>query len=309
MGTVESTNDFVGKGGDALLVTLSEEDSTEAIPESLQPAVTAPDSFWRYHADSLVERYLSRASRVYSSIYSSSYSSPLSLGIPRLLDTWTLTKPTKATETFIEEVAALVDFLETPSEDGEPKFGAFDLQGLHEVKAHYGADSEQYQSAKETLNAFFQSALAKPNLNFAIVTHPSSAMNAKRQPPPSQSPLPMPQEPIGSFARCFQSESACVNGTSSCSDHGACVQAKAQGQGGCWVCACAATRSEKGKVETWAGQACERKDVSGPFVLLTGTVITLILLIAGSVGLLFGIDADKLPSTLTGAVAPGLKRD
>ncbi|KZT29180.1 hypothetical protein NEOLEDRAFT_1239182 [Neolentinus lepideus HHB14362 ss-1] len=310
MDSMQSASDFVGKGGNALLVTMAEEDSREAIPASLQPAITAPDAFWRQSADSLVDHYLSRASRVYSSIYSSSHSAPLSLGFPRLLDTWTLTEPTKATETFIEEVSTLVDFLETDSQYGESKFGAFDLQSLHEIKAHYGLDSEQYESAKETLNAFFQSCLAKPNLNLAIVTRPSSAENVRRQPPPSQTPMPVPQEPIGSFARCFQTESACVNDTSSCSGHGACVQAKqAEGQGGCWVCACAATLNQKGKKEVWAGQACERKDVSGPFVLLSGTVIALVLLIAGSIVLLFGIDADKLPSTLTGAVAPGLKRD
>jgi hypothetical protein len=44
-------------------------------------------------------------------------------------------------------------------------------------------------------------------------------------------------------------------------------------------------------------------------VLLGGTVIVLILLVAGSVALLSGVGSQELPSTLTGAVAGGLKRE
>lgn len=46
-----------------------------------------------------------------------------------------------------------------------------------------------------------------------------------------------------------------------------------------------------------------------PFVLLTGTVVLLILLVGGSVALLTTIGANDLPSTLTGGVAGGSKRD
>lgn len=46
-----------------------------------------------------------------------------------------------------------------------------------------------------------------------------------------------------------------------------------------------------------------------PFVLLTGTTIALILLVAGSIALLAAVGATTLPSTLTGAVAGGAKRE
>lgn len=46
-----------------------------------------------------------------------------------------------------------------------------------------------------------------------------------------------------------------------------------------------------------------------PFVLLTGTAVVLILLVAGSVALLSAIGSNELPSTLTGGVAHGSKRD
>ena len=45
-----------------------------------------------------------------------------------------------------------------------------------------------------------------------------------------------------------------------------------------------------------------------PFVLLTGTAIGLIFLVAGSVALLSAAGSSPLPSTLTGGVA-GSKRD
>lgn len=44
-----------------------------------------------------------------------------------------------------------------------------------------------------------------------------------------------------------------------------------------------------------------------PFVLLSGTVIALILLVGASVALLTGIGEQELPSTLTGGVAPTRK--
>lgn len=46
-----------------------------------------------------------------------------------------------------------------------------------------------------------------------------------------------------------------------------------------------------------------------PFVLLAGTVVALILLVGGSVALLSAIGSEELPSTLSGGVAGGLKRE
>ena len=77
---------------------------------------------------------------------------------------------------------------------------------------------------------------------------------------------------------------------------------------------------------TWAGQSCERQDISGyvnsapysllwlnslcnsPFVLLSGTVIVIILLFIGSVSLLYGVGEQPLPSTLL-ATAVNMKKE
>ena len=44
-------------------------------------------------------------------------------------------------------------------------------------------------------------------------------------------------------------------------------------------------------------------------MLLGVTVVALILLVAGSVGLLTAVGSQELPSTLTGGVAGGSKRE
>ena len=46
-----------------------------------------------------------------------------------------------------------------------------------------------------------------------------------------------------------------------------------------------------------------------PFVLLAGTTIGLLIVIISSVGLLYKVGETELPSTLTGTVGGGLKRD
>ena len=48
---------------------------------------------------------------------------------------------------------------------------------------------------------------------------------------------------------------------------------------------------------------------SRPFVLLAGTTIGLLIVIFGSIGLLYTVGETALPSTLTGNVGGGLKRD
>jgi len=68
------------------------------------------------------------------------------------------------------------------------------------------------------------------------------------------------------------------------------------------------TVSDKGKKQTWVGEMCERKDISGPFVLITGTVIGLLLLIGGSISLLYNVGEHELPSTLLGGVV-GVRKD
>jgi hypothetical protein len=158
----------------------------------------------------------------------------------------------------------------TVIESDEPGvFGALSLQGLDDLRMEYGRESEIYGVAAESTRALFESAIANDKkLSLALITFPStlsfSTINDKRQQPPEQSPfpLPSPQQPISGISTCFTTAEACGNATDGCSGHGSCLQANKIGRM-CFVCACSATKDdETGKLEEWAGEACERKDIS-----------------------------------------------
>ncbi len=171
------------------------------------------------------------------------------------------------TETFVSELSALIVFLESDDLSWD-RFGAFHITGLRTIADAYGRESEQYTLAASSLTAALRSALGKkPHLNMVVFTHPETTRaNAgshveKRQ---DQSPLPspVPLPPVGSDALCFTSEEICSNSTDACSSHGTCVEAIRAGRT-CFTCACEATLDSAGRTQYWAGNKCERMDVSG----------------------------------------------
>jgi hypothetical protein len=156
--------------------------------------------------------------------------------------------------------------------------------------------------------------MSQPRIHLALLTFTSTPVpsaHANRQveeeAAPQQSSHATPQQPIGSLSTCFSSGDVCEDATNGCSGRGVCVSASKAGMT-CFVCACQVTTSDEGRTEAWAGEACERKDISGPFVLITGTVIGLILLIGGSVSLLYTVGGQELPSLLMGG-AVGARKD
>ncbi|KAE8212376.1 hypothetical protein CF327_g3989 [Tilletia walkeri] len=100
------------------------------------------------------------------------------------------------------------------------------------------------------------------------------------------------------MGKCFRSEKDLNNATLECSGRGSGRESRAGG-GVCWRCVCKPDRRE-GRVTYFAGEACQKIDVSGPFVLLASTTIVLILVIGSAVGLLFRTGQEELPSTLAG---------
>ncbi|KAF1997434.1 hypothetical protein P154DRAFT_280587 [Amniculicola lignicola CBS 123094] len=152
--------------------------------------------------------------------------------------------------------------------------------------------------------------------------------------PPTESPKPntsnledfptilSEQEPdtfntpvLGILPVCFESLSLCQSTTHNCSSHGACKKLhKApptdKGASACWGCACVADVKEvkvgsgKGNKTTyWGGPACQKKDVSVPFFLFAGTGVLIAGLIAGGIGLLYGMGAEELPSVIGAGVS------
>jgi len=265
------------------------------LPEALQLGFTleTPPSTPVFSLSSVVSTYLHRASHVFTSLY-----------------------PTSRVEN-LDDVRALVSFFDTAE---GPAFAAVDLSALHELDEGYPGKASQIT---RELRAFL-TQIAQEGYSLAILTYspsPSSPFG-KRRAFESQAPLPStapPQQPIGSVSTCYMSLESCKTSTNSCSGKGQCVEASKAGRT-CFVCNCGATRSGEGKgtkTEYWAGEKCERKDISGyvvrpfysnihpiltcfssPFVLLSGTAVLIILLITGSISLLYTLGEQSLPSTL-----------
>lgn len=159
----------------------------------------------------------------------------------------------------MSEMSTLLDFVESSSTSG--KFGAFELKGLAEIQRGFGSGSEQYRVAADSLRALIESAIAKRSINLAVLTHAPSSRE-KREPQQSPIPSPLPNQPISSISTCHSSQEICEDETSSCSGHGGCVEVSKAGRA-CFICACSATKDSMGRTENWAGEACERKDISG----------------------------------------------
>lgn len=220
------------------------------LPHVLQASFTlsAPPSISVPSLSSVISTYLSRARNSYSSLFggdggSSSYS---------------------------EQIRALSSFLDSPA---DPVFAAIELAALAALREAHGIASKEYTRAVEETRALLLRTIDQTDkVHLAVLTYAASTQRSfsKRGPDPqqSQSPLPNrppPQEPIGSVSTCFTTANACTNGTNACSGRGQCVEASKSGRT-CFICACGVTKTGQGaqvKTDTWVGQSCERKDISG----------------------------------------------
>jgi hypothetical protein len=291
---------FVGQGDQsALLLLVDEAYARDVIPLTFEPSFSTPEST----LSSFVKTCNQRASHAYS--YVLAEPSIATQGIPRILDIFS--PPTPANEAFLAEMTTIFDYFDSPSQIH--RFAAFELTGIPRLAVSTGRASEQYKLATETLRAAIEVVLADKSIRLALMSYTPTTQ--KRSPQlAEQSPLPpkVAQSPVAQLSSCLSSAVTCANTTNNCSGHGECTSTTRAGQE-CFVCACTTTISEFGKVQNWAGGMCERKDVSGPFVLITGTVVTLILLMGGSVSLLYAIGGQELPSILTGGVTGGIRRE
>lgn len=103
---------------------------------------------------------------------------------------------------------------------------------------------------------------------------------------------------------CFASQSACENTTNFCSGHGECYKAHA----GCFKCKCGTTLARVNpdgtkKTVQWGGAACQKKDISTPFILFATFGVAMAMLIAGAIGMLYNMGSQELPSVIGAGVA------
>lgn len=128
----------------------------------------------------------------------------------------------------------------------------------------------------------------------------------------------VPAAAAASIPACFQSFNSCDTATNSCSGHGKCVDKYAINNGGiaspnaakgsCFVCHCLSTLNrpeDEGGLSTtqWAGNMCQKIDVSVPFWLITGFTVAIVGAVAFAIGLLFSVGEEKLPGVIGAGVS------
>ena len=75
----------------------------------------------------------------------------------------------------------------------------------------------------------------------------------------------------------------------------------------CWTCQCEPDRikNDRGvKTIYWGGPACQKKDISVPFLLFAGFTVAAVAAISYGIGLLYSIGQEDLPSVLGAGVPP-----
>ncbi|KAJ7760981.1 hypothetical protein B0H16DRAFT_1415034 [Mycena metata] len=289
-----SEESFVGQGpNNVLLLTLEAADAKAIhIPSSLHPSFTlaTPSSSPITSLSSVISTYLHRAPHAYTSIYAADPSS-------QARKAW-----------YIAELDSITSFFD---EAQGASFAAAELSGLATMRSTHGINSDEYRSSLDATRKLLDHAIAN-NIHIAMLTFSPSRSEVKaKRAEPSQAPFPRPppQSPIESVSTCHTTLDACTNATSSCSGRGECASATKSGRT-CFVCSCGKTQTGEGnkvKTSTWVGESCERKDISGPFVLLTGTTIVLLLVIGMSVTLLYTVGNVELPSVLMGGAVNAKK--
>ncbi|KAK6533133.1 hypothetical protein TWF281_007288 [Arthrobotrys megalospora] len=103
---------------------------------------------------------------------------------------------------------------------------------------------------------------------------------------------------------CFESRDVCGNRTNSCNGRGNCI--KSTTQSNCWTCICAPTVVKVGganKTTYWGGNACQKKDISVPFVLFVTFTIGMLLAVGWTINKMIDMGNEELPGELSAGVA------
>ncbi|KAI9805419.1 MAG: hypothetical protein M1825_000670 [Sarcosagium campestre] len=218
------------------------------------------------------------------------------------------------------------------------------ISALDKISKSSGFSSVEYKDASAAISRAIASVTPKnriavlyPPSNsgsqssdnpYGVYTVPQDPKNsqaaglelARRSASPEKSASAPPRTPPASLLRlppCFTTLNACISATSGCSDHGECKLKYTSprpepNQAGkpCFACVCVPTVirdiETHPKTTYWGGGACQKKDVSAPFWLLAGFSVFLMSLVGWSIGLMFSIGEETLPSVL-GAGVGGAK--
>lgn len=121
----------------------------------------------------------------------------------------------------------------------------------------------------------------------------------------------------GVLPACFNSRDACISMTNNCSGRGDCYKkySNIDSKGGCFTCGCRAQNTtflfdgtNRTTLTYWGGSACQKKDISAPFWLITIFTVVMVGLVSWGIGLMFSIGEEKLPGVIgAGVPKPGAR--
>ncbi|KAL3455544.1 hypothetical protein BJX64DRAFT_294929 [Aspergillus heterothallicus] len=104
---------------------------------------------------------------------------------------------------------------------------------------------------------------------------------------------------------CYASNSTCTDTTNSCSGHGVCYKKSGSG-GDCYACRCHETivKNEDGteRLVRWGGSACQKKDISSPFLLISGVTIAIFVIVGTAIGMIYSVGTVELPGVISAGV-------
>lgn len=116
--------------------------------------------------------------------------------------------------------------------------------------------------------------------------------------------------PRGILPQCYADKDQCVKTTNNCSGHGTCQKKFGLPSSEiCYECSCRAEKKD-GLTTVWSGPACQKKDISAPFWIITIASLSLVSLLAYGLTLLVSMGNEELPSVLgSGVPALGAKNN
>ncbi|KAI9695645.1 MAG: hypothetical protein M1820_008492 [Bogoriella megaspora] len=179
--------------------------------------------------------------------------------------------------------------------------------------AHLGSHTHSKRQGSELLSAEAEDNKPDEQISPEATSSTSSpSSSASSSGTASTSAPTSTQAPAGILPACFSSQSDCTKRTNSCTGHGSCAlrytnKDQEGGEANCWSCACQPTvdKNDMGqkKTMTWGGPACQKRDVSQGFWLLTGFTIAMVSAVAWGIGLLVSMGGEELPSVIGAGVS------
>lgn len=154
---------------------------------------------------------------------------------------------------------------------------------------------------------------AEEPLSYSVTSSPDSSIPTQQTSPQEMKALP----PAFRIPTCHSSEESCRSATNNCSGRGICYEKYTSNRDGdssksvtCFACRCGTTtvrENDSGTKKTirWAGPACQKKDVSVPFILIAAFTVFIVGMASWGVGLLVSIGNEQLPGVIgAGVVGP-----